>query len=147
MSFAPRRTLALKSLVVDAGVLIEIAYATKLGEAAARVIEESPSYTTPYAITELFYVLCRRFSSEFAEEKVTLLLESNYVKVEHSSELCLEAGKIKCERRISLADCYIIALAKMLAGKAMFARREREIQKESDRKPFDVEIIYAEDLI
>ena len=29
----------------------------------------------------------------------------------------------------------------------MFARREREIQKESDRKPFDVEIIYAEDLI
>jgi len=93
-------------------------------------------------------VLCRRFSSEFAEEKVALLLESNYVRVEHSSELCLEAGKIKCATGESLsADCYIIALAKMLEGKPMFARREKKIEKESRRKPFEVEIIYAEDQI
>ena len=52
------------------------------------------------------------------------------------------AAKYKCERSISLADCFVLALAKRLGCKALFTRREQELVKEMNKKKFDVEILF-----
>lgn len=46
-----------KKLVFDASVLIELAYATDLGEKALKLMRQREIYTTEQAITELFYIL------------------------------------------------------------------------------------------
>lgn len=53
---------------------------------------------------------------------------------------------IKCRRAISLADCYVIALAEKIKGCAVFAKKEKEIIKEIKRKSFAIPIIFLEDL-
>jgi hypothetical protein len=51
----------------------------------------------------------------------------------------------KCERNLSLADCYVLALAKLLETTAVFARRESELAKEISRSPLDVGILFLEE--
>jgi hypothetical protein len=66
---------------------------------------------------------------------VDKLLASRYISVEDTHPLINEASKYKCERTISLADCFCLA----------FARKEKDLVKEMQRKPFDVEILFLED--
>jgi len=47
--------------------------------------------------------------------------------------------------RISLADCFILALAKKLGCKALFARREVELKEEIEKQGFDIEIVFVEE--
>jgi len=56
------------------------------------------------------------------------------------------AAKMKCERSLPLADCFTILAGEMLGISVMFARREGELERELDRKPFEVRILFAEDL-
>ncbi len=77
---------------------------------------------------------------------VSTLQKTGYITVLSSRELDAEAGKYKCERNLSLADCYVLALAKLLDATAVFARRERELAKELLRRPLDVEVLFLEDL-
>jgi hypothetical protein len=51
-----------------------------------------------------------------------------------------EAAKVKCERALSLPDCFTLALAKIFNCKAFFVRKEEEIEKEIKRKSFEVGI-------
>ena len=74
------------------------------------------AYTTELAITELRYVLCRKLGWQQSKERVNNLLASGYFKVEDTSQLINEAAKIKCQRAISLPDCFILALAHKIAG-------------------------------
>ncbi len=56
------------------------------------------------------------------------------------------AGSHKCLRKISLADCYVLALARNIQGAALFARREIDIEKEAKRSAFDIPILFLEDI-
>jgi hypothetical protein len=64
-----------------------------------------------------------------------------------SDELDTTAGAYKCERAISLADCYVLGLAKVEGAAALFARRERELEKEIEEKALDVQVHFLEDYI
>ncbi len=136
----------MKSLVLDASALIELAYATPAGEKIKNLLEDADeAFTTELALTELYYILCRTLGARLAGEKLSELISSNYV-VPYGEPLIFEAGKIKCERKISLADCHVIALAMKINGSAVFARREKELDKENKRRAFEVELVFGEEL-
>lgn len=136
-------------VALDSSVLIEMAYATSLAEFVRASVESGQAFasTSKIALTELFYVICRRLGSAVAAKKVASLIESRYVAVLEPSDLHILAGEVKCERAISLEDSYVIALAKSIKGKAVFARREEDILKEIERKSFEMEVVFVEDLI
>ena len=60
--------------------------------------------------------------------------------------MALEAGRLKCEKAISLADSSCIATAKTTRSRAVFAQEERELADEMEKKPFDVEIRFLTEL-
>jgi len=59
--------------------------------------------------------------------------------------LVLDAGVLIELLLQSLADCFILALAKKLGCKALFAKREVELEEELKKKSFDVEIVFIEE--
>jgi hypothetical protein len=61
-------------------------------------------------------------------------------------KLYVKAAEIKWERALALGDCYTIANAKATNSAALFAFREEELKREMERKPFDVQIKFIEDL-
>lgn len=97
-------------------------------------------------VAETFYVLCRREGVELATQKISQMIESNMIQPFASIELAFETGKLKCERAISLADCSCLAAAKEIAAHPVFAAREVELTREMNRKPFDVDPIFLEDI-
>ena len=137
------------TLAIDAGVIIELLFQSKVGIAIRDALLEEiiDAHTTEMAITEVKYILCRKFGWEESCRRVEKLLNSGYINVYRTDQLIDLAAKYKCERSISLADCFVLALAKKLGCKALFARREQELVKEMNRKKFDVEILFLEDLI
>jgi len=99
------------------------------------------------AVSELFYVLCRRRGERFAREAVESLLMSGRLSTTSSDEVDMQAGAYKCARSISLADCYVLAAARVFDAAAVFAKKEDDLTREMKRKPFDVEVIFLEDLV
>jgi len=122
---------------------------TKAGETIREYFEtlrpEETANCSILAISEIFYILCRLRGATFAEDKINNMLKSQVLKIYKTTELATETGKFKCERAISLADCSCIATAKLAGAKAVFARKEKELVKEMERKPFDVEIAFLEE--
>jgi len=98
-------------------------------------------------LAEVFYTLCRRKGINFAKKSVTTFIKTRYCSFDDSDDLAIEAAAYKCERALSLADCYVIALAKLRGSVAVFARREKEMVAEVARKKFDVRILFLENLI
>ena len=58
----------------------------------------------------------------------------------------MTSGEYKCSRSVSLADCYVIAGAKHSQAAALFARHETELDEEIRKTPFDVPVIFLEDI-
>ena len=137
------------TLAIDTGVIIELLLQSEVGVAIRNALldEIIDAHTTEIAITETKYILCRKLGWKESCKKVEKLLASGYINVYRTDQLIDLAAKYKCERSISLADCFILALAKKLGCKALFARREQELVKEMEKKEFDVEIVFLEDLI
>jgi predicted nucleic acid-binding protein len=101
--------------------------------------------THELAIVELRYILCRRLGKEVAWAKVEKVLGSGYIVVEDASGLMEAAASLKCERRVSLPDCFTLALADRMKIKALFASREAEIVREMENAPFRVELVFLEE--
>jgi predicted nucleic acid-binding protein len=135
-------------LVIDTSALIELIYCDSLGLKLKKALETNmvEAYTTELAITELRYVLCRKFGWRQSIERVDKLLASGYFTVEDTSQLINEAAKIKCQRAISLPDCFILALANKIAGEALFARKEQELADEMGRKPFGIPLLFLNEI-
>lgn len=108
--------------------------------------ERVKAITTELNVAELSYIICRRIGWEKSWGIVSKLLSSGYVEVLRIGEFAERAAKMKCERSLSLVDCFTISAGEALGVSVMFARRERELERELARKPFDVEILFAEDL-
>ena len=137
------------TLAIDAGVIIELLLQSKAGIAIRNALLEEiiDAHTSEVAITEVKYILCRKFGWEESCKRVYKLLSSGYLNVYRTDQLIDLAAKYKCERSISFADCFVLTLAKKLGCRALFARREQELVKEMNRKKFDIEILFLEDLI
>jgi predicted nucleic acid-binding protein len=97
-------------------------------------------------LAEAEYVLCRKLGPETAKSKLNNLRNSNYVATVDTEQASRIAAQIKRSRNIALADCYTLATAKVTESNALFAFRETELEREMKRQPFDVEVIFLEDL-
>ena len=136
-------------LSLDSSVLIAYLLGEETGEIAkTRIFQLGRTlFFNRLGLAEVFYTLCRKKGFNSAKESVTTFIQTHYCTFEDSSDLAIEAASYKCERSVSLADCYVIALAKLRGSTAVFARRERELVAEMDRKEFDVPILFLEDLV
>jgi predicted nucleic acid-binding protein len=123
-----------------------------LGTGVGRMISDSllsgsiTAYTCHFNLCEAEYVLCRMLGRRQARSKVENLVRSNYINLTDAAKLYAKAAEIKCERALALGDCYTIANAKVTNSAALFALREEELKREMERKPFDVQIKFIEDL-
>jgi predicted nucleic acid-binding protein len=134
-------------LAVDTSALIELLHSEPPGLKLKKALENdsAEAWTTELAIAELKYVLCRKTGWPQATERVEKLLASGYIKLEDTLPLIDTASKIKCQRAISLPDCFTIALAHQIAGNALFARKEQDLADEMQKEPFEVNILFLED--
>ncbi|MFP3952393.1 MAG: PIN domain-containing protein [Candidatus Bathyarchaeia archaeon] len=130
------------SYAVDAGALLELVYGTESGAALKEALLSEKVYamTHSLALTELWYILCRRLGWEEAEERVKALQHSGYVEVVDIEALMREAAHYKCERSLSLPDCFTLSLGKERSIPALFSRRERELEEEMNKEDFSIDI-------
>jgi len=114
-------------LSIDSGIVLAYYLGEKLGALVRTEIFEPEGkslYHNRVCIAELFYVLCRRRGQKVAADYTRSYLSAGYS---------------------ALADCYVIAVAKLQEASAVFARHETDLDREIKRKPFDVPILFMED--
>ncbi len=135
---------AYPGVVVDTGVWIEYFLETTLGQKFKEKIVDGriSIYISETVVSEIFYVLCRRKGQQEAKKKIDMVL--NGTEVIEGREIQMVAGKYKCERAISLSDCFTIAVAKSMGFPALF-KEEEELRQEINNKAFDVELFFLED--
>jgi len=135
------------TLALDGGILIGLA----LNEENFDVLEnllyrgEIILLTHELAITEMFYIICRRASINIAIEKLNYLKYSGFIAIIQIEELIKKAAEIKCKRRLALPDCFTLALAEDYNGKAVSVKAEKEILEELKRETFNVDPIFIHD--
>jgi len=134
---------------LDTSVLLEYLTGTNEGEILKQYFktlkpEETVSCSI-FTLSEIFYILCRLKGVRFAQEKINDMLKSQIIQIYNTADLAIQTGKIKCERAISIVDCSCIATAKLAKAKAVFARKEKELKREMERKPFEVEITFLKE--
>ncbi len=135
-------------LSVDSSVILVDLLGESNGELAHTVLEDrlKKLYFPHTAIAEAYYILCRRSGHEYAEHAIFTFLEGMFAEVVSSEELDQAAGRYKCERSISLADCYVIAAAKIRNASALFAEPETDLVREIKLHDFDVDILFLSKL-
>lgn len=136
-------------LSIDSGVILAYYLGEKIGALARSEIFESGEktiYHNRLCVAELFYVLCRRRGIKAATDYTHAFLDAGHSVLSDSDETDIAAGAYKCERAVSLADCYVIATAKSHSASAVFARHEKDLDAEIKRKRFDVDVLFLEDL-
>ncbi len=133
---------------LDGGVLLELLLSTKIGKPVFNALTSDSivAYTSYVNLSEARYILCRKLGRELAWSKTDSLLSSNYITVVETDKLHDLAADIKCIRRLALADCYCLAVAERTGSKALFAFAEQEVLKEISTKPFDIEIVFLENI-
>jgi predicted nucleic acid-binding protein len=137
------------SYSLDSGVLVEMLLGTAIGRIMSNsLLSDSPisAYACHFNLSEAEYILCRMLGRTQARSKVDNLVRSNYINLTDAGRLYAKAAEIKCERALALGDCYTIANAEVTSSIALFAFREEELNREMERKPFDVQIEFLEGL-
>ena len=134
------------NITLDTSALIEFLTGTELGRIVKEYFEtlkpEEKAHGSLYAVSEIFYVLCRLEGPEYAAEKTGEIFGSQVVEIDNTEGMAFETGRLKCERAISIGDCSCIATARITGSRAVFAQSEKEIMKEMNRTPFPVEILF-----
>ncbi len=136
-------------LSLDSSVFLSYYLGEELGDKAKFLLFQESTrefYISLNGLNEIFYILCRKLDFNTAKTKIETLLNANIVQVAVSRDLIPFTGKYKCERAISLSDSFVIGLAKYTGGAALFAKKEGEIKRELTRKPFDVPILFLEEI-
>jgi hypothetical protein len=136
-------------LSIDSGVILAYYLGEDLGQVVRDHIFEATGrevFHNRLCVAELCYVLCRRRGITLAAEYTKSYIDAEHSTLTSSDDVDVTAATYKCERAISLADCYVIAVAKLKLATALFARHEDDLDEETRRKPFDVPIVFLEDL-
>jgi predicted nucleic acid-binding protein len=136
-------------LALDTSVIIEMLLSSDLGRTVeeALIADSAEGHSSEVNLAEAEYILCRKLGWQLAKSKLDGLRNSNYVLTVDTEQASRIAAEIKCSRALALADCYTLATAKVTGSKALFAFRERELDREMKKRPCDVEVIFLEDLM
>ena len=131
-------------LTLDSSVLVEMLDGSDVGSRVSARLEEGrlSGHTSYVNMAESGYVLCRRIGHERASAAVKALLNSSVLILEETPDLHIAVSRIKCERAISLGDCYTLAVSEITETRPIFVAREKDLGLEMDRKPFTFEPIF-----
>lgn len=135
-------------LSIDSSVLIAYFLGEPTGSLTRQEIlmnHDRTAYCSHLTLSETFYVLCRRRNRQFAMDALETLEKTGYLKLYESTQLDYAAGIHKCQRKISLADCYVLALAEKVQAAAAFAHREKDVTTELEENSPDVDVVFLED--
>ncbi|MCP8321920.1 MAG: hypothetical protein H3Z52_13445, partial [archaeon] len=81
-----------------------------------------------------------------AEKLVKWMYRSpNFVIAEPTLELAILAGRIKRSFSLALTDSYVIAASKLYGGKAVFRKREREMEEKFAELTKNYNVVFLED--
>jgi len=137
-----------EKVVFDGGAVIELLLSGDDSELYNSIVEgEIIPLTTTLAIIEAEYILCRKIGKDDAFEKIDSLLDSKYLTVISIESFSREISTLKCLNPIAVPDCATIALAIKTDIPALFAKKERELDKQLEKKPFETKVYFLEDLI
>ncbi len=90
-------------------------------------------------LAELYYKVCETLGRDVAELRCHRLLASRIEVVPLDEELALEAGRLKCHyRRLSLADCIALALAKTEGAVLLTTDKELARTREVSVRLFEI---------
>lgn len=136
-------------MVFDAGPILELIYSTSGGIRIREALksEKLRCNISEVTLAEVSYILCRKLGIDESRARIRNLLESGYLSLQEISKIVEIAAEYKCKRALSLGDCFVIALAKMMNIPALFSKREDELVTEMSREALDVEVLFLEDLI
>jgi uncharacterized protein len=127
------------NLAFDSSVLVEIFSDSELGRLVYTRLQQQDveAYTSRINVAEATYVICRKVGHEKAQSAARDLLDSGFISPEDDPRIHTIASEIKCDRAISLADCYTFAVARTTSSVPVFARQEDELARESRKRPFE----------
>ncbi|MBI3022299.1 MAG: PIN domain-containing protein [Thaumarchaeota archaeon] len=133
-------------VALDSSVLVEILDGSEIGSKLTMALlnEEIIAHASFVNMAEAEYILCKKIGRGDARKAVEALLNSGYVAIEDDPTMHVLASEMKCERSISLANCYTFAVAQITGAKPVFAFKERELLKETSQKAFANEIAFLE---
>jgi predicted nucleic acid-binding protein len=129
----------LKSYAIDTGVLMHHYFKKDLDEILKR------SLVNEVTISEVLYVLCRVEGLRNALNFISDI--AGKIIVPSSNSTALVAGQFKCKYPIALADCWVLATAKVNGVPALFESREEEIVKRLSKIEQEVEIEFLDELV
>lgn len=131
-------------LTLDSSVLVELLDGSDIGSRLTRSLlsEEITAHVSFVNMAEAEYILCRKIGHDAARNAAEGLLNSGYVAVEEDPAIHALASRLKCERSISLADCYTFAVAMVTSSRPVFLSKEEELLKEMKKKPFETDPIF-----
>jgi uncharacterized protein with PIN domain len=132
------------SVAFDSSVIIAILEGTDQGMAVLEAVTSLrlTPHTSWVNIMETEYIICRKVGHELARKSVKAFLESSYVAVEEDPVIHHMAAMTKCERSISIADCYTFAVAELTSSTPLFASKEDDIAGEMKKKPFEIQPVF-----
>ncbi len=136
------------NLLFDTGPLVEFIGGTQLGAYVKERLQKGDLRPTTgeLNIAELRYLVCRKEGWRRSSEIIGALIDSAYLEVLAASTFLEAAARMKCQRAISITDCLTITMGESLAVPVVFARHEKEIDREISKEPFKSEIIFLTDL-
>ncbi len=144
---APVQVFPFTEVACDGGVLIEILeggpQSLLVQEILAGRVEP---LATILALTEAQYILCRKIGPVKANRKLQDLVDSNYYEIWQLNSLRNDASVLKCQRALSLPDCFIIALAMKNSIPAIFATREKVLDRELHKQPFPISVYFLDEV-
>lgn len=136
-------------MVFDTSVLLELIIGSRAGRRLGELLKADVlrPLTTELNITELRYILCRKVGQQQSKDVIEKLLSSGYLRIAPINDVAEEATLLKCQRAISLVDCFTFALGKASKSGVLFAKHEKELDREIEKIPFDVTVLFLQDLI
>lgn len=135
-------------MAFDGGAIIELLYSTPVGKEVLNKIENAAlkPFATEVGLAEARYIICRKLGETESMSRIKDLRESNFISIEPITPVLSDlAAEYKCKRTLSLADSFTLALGKSKEIPALFARREKELEKEMKTEAFDLPIVFLED--
>ena len=132
------------SVALDSSVLIELIGGTEKGAAVLEALSSrrSTSHVSWVNIMETEYIVCRKVGHDKARESVKALVESGFLMIDDNPLVHQTAANIKCQRSISVVDCYTFAVAEVTSSVPVFASEEAEIVREMKKKRFDTQPVF-----